>query len=665
MQISPPIHFPHNDNETFGEWVARCMPVDTQRSYPVNHVGAWHGGIHIPHTDTGALANPLRAIADGVVVYTNYPAPSEKRDQKPLNYGGRTDNGCVLIRHDMLIGEDPVAFTFYSLTMHMKQVRPEIQVKGGVSVRRGQIIGTSGMVSGRNGYHFQICCAPSALEAFSGRAHGVLNLLASGRKEPVYGNRYYYLPTGLPIFENVHKVNIPTQTTREALYIIHEGGKTRTLRKIQDDYEAVGDVTGAVEFIGEPASPGAVIKKYSEWVNIETPTGRGWVDVSDLNVKSYSDADIPEWAGWHIVDDDPTADSQCNSEMVRKHLNSPADLLTHFVCKFPFEWDFSTFDARFSWLRMPDSHKVLSEDDYNELKAHAKALCFFDRLPPEVQSELSGEIWHFEPRTFITLLQKAEPRLIYYSANGRSKRQLNDFITDDMRHGDLTREQILAQGQLNKINLFGHELKINLFDFNKSVDEHFVSMEQMAFWTAWREYAPLIHIMIEKFRKNEGGILRHELLNKAFLEHKTTKECVAEINKIISETLDINDFTRLSIDDLSTINNKITARITLPKFNDWDWFNGLGITIHDTYSTKIYLDYLDIDVPSDAYGPRRYRAGLRFQIQDHFGLDVPDLNGKGFEDISWFCSWFILQRYKPYDFKPFVNEANFIIHING
>ncbi|WP_321221069.1 DUF3289 family protein [Enterobacter cloacae] len=137
------------------------------------------------------------------------------------------------------------------------------------------------------------------------------------------------------------------------------------------------------------------------------------------------------------------------------------------------------------------------------------------------------------------------------------------------------------------------------------------------------------------------------------------------MNKIISETLDINDFTRLSIDDLSTINNKITARITLPKFNDWDWFNGLGITIHDTYSTKIYLDYLDIDVPSDAYGPRRYRAGLRFQIQDHFGLDVPDLNGKGFEDISWFCSWFILQRYKPYDFKPFVNEANFIIHING
>ncbi|WMU44635.1 DUF3289 family protein [Enterobacter bugandensis] len=665
MQISPPIHFPHADNKTFGEWVTRCMPVDTQRSYPVNRGGSWHGGIHIPHTDTGEQANPLRAIADGVVVYANYPASSDKRDQKPLNYGGATDNGCVLIRHEMLIGEEPEAFTFYSLTMHMKQVRSELRVKNGVSVRRGQVIGTSGMVSGRNGYHFQICCAPSALEALSGRANGVLDLLSNGREFPVYGNRYYYLPVGLPVFDNVYKINISTLTTTEALFVIHEGTKTRTLRKIQDGYESVGDIAVTVNFVSEPASAGVLTKKYSEWVNIETATGPCWVDVSDINVKSYSDADMPDWAGWRITDDDPTKDSQCNSEMVKKHLNSPQDLLTHFICKFPFEWDFSTFDTRFAWVTAPGSPRELSGTDYSELKAHAKALCFFDKLSPEVQAELSGEIWHFEPRTFITLLQKAEPRLIYYSANGRSKRQLNDFITDDMRHGDLTQEQILAQGQLNKINLFGHELRTNLFDFNKSVDEHFASMEQMAFWTAWGEYAPLIQIMIKKFRKNEGGIFRHELLNKAFLDHKTTKECVIEINTIISETLDDNDFSRLSIDNLSDINNKITARITLPKFNDWDWFNGLGITIHDTYSTKIYLDYMDIDVPSDTYGPRRYRAGLRFQIQDHFGLDVPDLNGKGFENIPWFCSWFILQRYKHYDFKPFINEASFIIHING
>ncbi|EBA5087481.1 DUF3289 family protein, partial [Salmonella enterica] len=90
----------------------------------------------------------------------------------------------------------------------------------------------------------------------------------------------------------------------------------------------------------------------------------------------------------------------------------------------------------------------------------------------------------------------------------------------------------------------------------------------------------------------------------------------------------------------------------------YDWFNGLGITIHDTYATKIYLDYIDIKDNS-------FEASLSFRIQDHFGLDIADLNGKWFEYSQWFCSWFILQRYKVYDYKPFINEANFSCVITG
>ncbi|EAZ7462422.1 DUF3289 family protein, partial [Salmonella enterica] len=54
-----------------------------------------------------------------------------------------------------------------------------------------------------------------------------------------------------------------------------------------------------------------------------------------------------------------------------------------------------------------------------------------------------------------------------------------------------------------------------------------------------------------------------------------------------------------------------------------------------------------------------------FRIQDHFGLDIADVNGKWFEYSQWFCSWFILQRYKVYDYKPFINEANFSCVITG
>ena len=172
--------------------------------------------------------------------------------------------------------------------------------------------------------------------------------------------------------------------------------------------------------------------------------------------------------------------------------------------------------------------------------------------------------------------------------------------------------------------------------------------------------------MLEKFRKNEGGIMQHELLNKAFLEHKTTKECVEIIRKLIDELLSNNQCNQLLQNVLRELRAKIGRNVTLPKFTDLDWFNGLGITIHDTYSTKIYLDDFEI-METETVSSRRkkFKARLTFQIQDHFGLDIADLNGKIFELSPWFCSWFILQRYRNYGFKPFINESKFSFWIEG
>lgn len=666
MHISPPIMFPRQNNEEYAAWVMRTMPVDPHRGFPVNGVESWHGGIHIPHTDTGALANPLRAVADGVVVYASYPAPTEKRDTKPLNYDGATDNGCVLIRHEMLIGEDPVACVFYSLTMHMKQVRPEIQDKAGVTVRRGQVIGTTGMVSGENAYHFQMCCSSDMLKIVCGRDHGQLGVSAPGRAKPVYGHRYFFLPEGTAIYEGGTPYGLsayPCCVTTEALYVIHEGTKTRTLIKVSDDYQPVGETAIAVDYICEPTPTVGGHKTYSEWVRVVYPGGEGWVDVSSPAVNGWTDADFPDWAGWTLVDDDATPDGQCNSATMKKALEKQDPDFTRFICKFPLEWDFASFDTRFSWLKAPNDSlpEPMSEKSYTELKEHAKALSFFDKFPVDIQKELTGLVWHFDPRGLMIQLQKAERRLIY-----NTKNMMNDFTADDMRYGDLSKEQILAQGKLNRVNVFGEEFKINLFNFNKTVDEHFASMDSMAFWTASGEYAPLIQIMLEKFRKNEGGIMQHELLNKAFLEHKTTKECVEVIRKIIDELLINNQCNQLSENDLVELRAKIGRNVTLPKFTDLDWFNGLGITIHDTYSTKIYLDdFKIIEIETRGLRRKNFKARLTFQIQDHFGLDIADVNGKIFELSSWFCSWFILQRYKSYGYKPFINESNFHIWIGG
>ncbi|EHN8829150.1 TPA: DUF3289 family protein [Enterobacter bugandensis] len=664
MHISPPILLPYSPNGIFSDWVFQCMPVDTARNYPVNPVGAWHGGIHIPHTDiSGAQANPIRAIADGTIIYAR--PSSENKDKKPLAYNGKTDDGCVLIRHKILIGDDPVEFVFYSLTMHMKQVRFEILSNIGQRIKREQVLGTSGVVDGKNAFHFQICCEQKMLDVLCGRIHGGINIAFPGRFKPVYGSEYYYFPAGTPVYGNIPKgfVHAPANITTEDLYIINSGGDTKTLRKKDDGfYDHLGSVAVGVNYISE-ASGVDFLKNamgYSHWVKIALPGGSGWVDVCTDNIMTYSEAELPDWAGWSLIDDDASSDSQCNSKIIKKlyaeKKNDDAkDLLTHSICKFPFEWDFSTFEARFSWVKTKTDHlpEPLTDDDYNELKEHIKSLCFFDKLPAEVQKELSGQIWHFEPRVFITQIQKAERRLIF-----KTIKKMNDFTADDMRYGDMTKEQILAQGKMNKVDIFGREFKVNFFNFDKTIDEHFKSMDSMGYWTAWGEYSSLINIMLKKFKANEGGVLKHNLLNKAFSEHVTTVECVNKIKGFIKSLLDDNGYMSLSVNDLNVLNEKIRNGIKLPKFDSYDWFNGLGITIHDTYSTQIYLNYIDV---SDG----KFKAEISFQIQDHFGLDVADVNGKWFEDSPWFCSWFILQRYTEYGYMPFINEAEFTKVVEG
>ncbi|MCU3987074.1 DUF3289 family protein [Enterobacter mori] len=664
MHISPPILLPRSMNGTFSDWVIQCMPVDVARNYPVNPVGSWHGGIHILHTDfSGAQANPIRAIADGTIVYVR--PPSENKGKKPLAYNEATDDGCVLIRHQILVGDDPIEFVFYSLTMHMKQVRSDILSNIGKFIKREQVLGTSGVVDGKNAFHFQICCEQKMLDILCGRIHGGINVAYPGRLKPVYGNEYYYFPAGTPVYGDIPKgfVCPPTIFTTENLYIINSGGDTKTLRRKNDgSYDFLGSAVVAVNYISETSGVNSKknVRGYSQWVKVAIPEGGGWVDVCTDNIMTYSEAELPDWAGWSLIDDDVSSDSQCNSKTIKKlHAETQnygtKDLLTHSICRFPFEWDFSTFDERFSWVKTKTEQlpEPLTDDDYNEFKEHIKSLCFFDKLPAEVQKELSGQIWHFEPRIFITQIQKAERRLIF-----NTFKKMNDFAADDMRYGDMTKEQILAQGKMNKIDILGRELKVDFFNFDKTVDEHFESMNSMGYWTAWGEYSDLIKIMLKKFKANEGGVLKHNLLNKAFSEHVTAVECVNKIKGFIQLLLADNDYNNFSINDLNVLSEKIKNNIKLPKFDNYDWFNGLGITIHDTYSSRIYLDYIDV---SDG----KFKAEISFQIQDHFGLDVADVNGKGFENLSWFCSWFILQRYTKYGYKPFINEAEFTIFIEG
>ncbi|MEN4930061.1 DUF3289 family protein [Erwinia billingiae] len=650
MHISPPVIWPRKDGEKYADWVMRCMPVDPKRNYPINELKAWHGGIHMPHIDTSAMANPVRAIADGMIVYAR--RPSENPDDLPLAYEGRTDNGCVLIRHEILVGDTPVLFTFYSLTMHMKQVRSEILSDIGKKVKREQVLGTAGFVDGKGAFHFQICCEPKMLEVLSGRIHGEVDTSEPGRSRPAFGKTYYYAPAGVPLHfgDAWLKPDTPATCIVQPLYVTDDGSRTVTFHRQPDGgYQQAGS-SSTVRRIVEPSMSVKGTKTWSEWVRVALNGQMGWIDVSLETINTYTDADLPDWEGWSIIDDDPTADSQCNSKIIENWLTgdggTKGSKLMKSICKFPFEWNFATIDTRFNWVKQKnkDIPDPLTIEDYQVFKEYIGALCFYDELPEQVQAELSGEIWHFEPRIFIIQIQKAERRLLF-----ETKNKMNDFTADDMQHGDMTMAQILRQGSVKFMTAFY---------FDKNPEDHFNEMDNMAFVTAWGEYSSLIKAMIVRFRSKEGGVFRSELLDKAFIKHKTTKDCVADIGRYIDEFLVKNNGEGLSITELRSIKDSISESVRLPKFNNYDFTNGLGITIHDTYATMIYLDYVDIS-------NGRYYLQLTFKIQDHFGLDLGDVNGKWFEYSPWFCSWFILQRYEEYGYKPFINESKFSVLIEG
>ncbi|OOW00959.1 hypothetical protein, partial [Pseudomonas sp. MF4836] len=91
-------------------------------AFPVSHQFGWHGGVHLVAPGAPNDPEPVRAIADGEVVFARHSDPmplnspsAEVQAAHPLlYYTGWTSNGVMLIKHQTEIGEG-VGVTFYSI----------------------------------------------------------------------------------------------------------------------------------------------------------------------------------------------------------------------------------------------------------------------------------------------------------------------------------------------------------------------------------------------------------------------------------------------------------------------------------------------------------------------------------------------------------------------
>ena len=469
MIISPPFLRERDATQSDDNWVDAMMPVSSRRGYPLNASDSWHGGIHIPHTDSGALPDKVRAIADGTVVSFRMPSKPWKRDQFPLKYSPLrgTDDGYVLLKHETEIGSgEDGKVVYYSLYMHLKHL--EAEIKTDANIYRKAPLGSSGMTDGQNEFHFQIFCDEANVSKLAGRANGELNINESGRTDVVYGDVHFYLPAGTKFYEARPSANIATTTNLNEVHTsavplyasmsLSKGACTMITRQERAQEEGAYEPVGSplVNADGEdyeynlyktatshyPQSPsagyellrfGRIINTEHEtlvpadaplWMTVNYPGGQGVVNLAVAAVKKFSDADFPHWMGWQLIDDDKDTHSQCNSAAIRNLRQEDwyAAQNSKLICCIPFEWEKSTIDARYKWLmtglpweqctpektatwQVPGSQGSKDRILMSE-EDYGRFKQHTEAFCFDSGALGSGKVWHFDPRGFIEHFRK-------------------------------------------------------------------------------------------------------------------------------------------------------------------------------------------------------------------------------------------------------------------
>ena len=220
MIISPPfLPTPNVEDDLF---VTAAMPDAIDKapgsggaplgSYPLTTSMTWHNGLHITAPRAVNRALPVRAIADGTVIFKREPVPANKKPNDPQNYNpygiepAWTDNGIVIVRHTTEIGATGTAgtaVTYFSVYMHLSSVGAAVAENK--PIWRKDAIGESGQILGSpNQIHFEICLDPTNLKNLMGTARATSWIdpetvpTADGRTDSVFGSSYVYLPAGTP-----------------------------------------------------------------------------------------------------------------------------------------------------------------------------------------------------------------------------------------------------------------------------------------------------------------------------------------------------------------------------------------------------------------------------------------------------------------------------------
>jgi len=242
--ISPPFLPERAAGQSESAWLDVAMAPPASRlpgtpapegSFPLSLQLAWHNGLHIQAPQSAGAYLPVRAVADGRVVFVHAPTTPNSDLHHPLNYNpfgaspptaAWTSDGFMAIEHRTEIGAAQATATevvYYSVYMHLESLsrspRTNAPWAPGDAIYRKEVIGMPGQIYGHAGQlHFEICCDETNLRHLTGRAPRWADPdiafvpATDGRTDSVFGNAYIYLPAGTPT--STHR---PSMHVRSAL----------------------------------------------------------------------------------------------------------------------------------------------------------------------------------------------------------------------------------------------------------------------------------------------------------------------------------------------------------------------------------------------------------------------------------------------------------------
>lgn len=265
----------------------------------------------------------------------------------------------------------------------------------------------------------------------------------------------------------------------------------------------------------------------------------------------------------------------------------------------------------------------------------------------------------------------------------KTKRWMDDYGADDMHCGDLSETQLKTQFNLfdvsNRANPYTLT-KITPFNqpqyasYDSREEGQKITRQQCAnilfdefrhlsqTFAVYSPYKHLIGEMITHMQNSKGSDFFSLQLNAALkeqilMDNSSDNSTHLRLQRVFRDNIDWEKkcYPSAQKDEF----RKTILKGKLPKFDRiQDNFNGMGITVHDTWATHITIKSLQID-------GERYRAVVHYKVQDHFGLDDGDISKFKFNSFRFFRIWFLLQRYDQFGFKPFITNMEATVEITG